>query len=110
MLLWLWCKLAAVAPIQPQPVAWELPYAVGVALKRQNKKSLWNSHMVQEVKVQALQQPWLGVPIVAQWLTNPTRMQVQSLALLGGLSIWCCHELWRRSQTQLGSCVAMAMA
>ena len=34
--LWLWCRLAAVAPIQP--VAWELPYVVGVALKRQKKK------------------------------------------------------------------------
>ena len=26
-LLWLWCRLAAVAPIQP--LAWELPYAMG---------------------------------------------------------------------------------
>ena len=30
---WLWCKPAAVAPIQP--LAWELPYATGAALKRQ---------------------------------------------------------------------------
>ena len=28
-LLQLWCKLAAVAPIQP--LAWELPYAAGAA-------------------------------------------------------------------------------
>ena len=35
-LLWLWCRLAAKAPIQP--LAWELPYAMGVALKRQKKK------------------------------------------------------------------------
>ena len=34
-LLWLWCTLTAVAPIPP--LAWELPYAVGVALKIQNK-------------------------------------------------------------------------
>ena len=33
---WLWCRPAAVAPIQP--LAWELPYAVGVALKRKKKK------------------------------------------------------------------------
>ena len=26
-LLWLWCRLAAAAPIKP--LAWELPYAVG---------------------------------------------------------------------------------
>ena len=30
--LWLWCRLKATAPIQP--LAWELPYAVGGALKR----------------------------------------------------------------------------
>ena len=35
-LLWLWCRLAAVAPIRP--LAWELPYATGVALKKQEKK------------------------------------------------------------------------
>ena len=32
-LLWLWCRPAAVAPIGP--LAWEPPYVVGVALKRQ---------------------------------------------------------------------------
>ena len=31
-LLWLWRRLAAIVPIQP--LAWELPYAVGVALKK----------------------------------------------------------------------------
>ena len=31
--LWLWCRLAAAAPIQP--LAWELPYAMDVTLKRQ---------------------------------------------------------------------------
>ena len=35
-LLWLWRKLAAVALIQP--LAWELPYATGVALKKKNNK------------------------------------------------------------------------
>ena len=32
VLLWLWCMLAVVAPIQP--LAWKLPYAVVVALKK----------------------------------------------------------------------------
>ena len=32
VLLWLWQKPAAAAPIQS--LAWELPYAVGVVLKR----------------------------------------------------------------------------
>ena len=27
------------------------------------------------------------------------RMQVRSLALLSASKIWCCHELWCRSQT-----------
>ena len=35
-LLWLWCRPAAVALIQP--LAWELPYATGAALKSKNRK------------------------------------------------------------------------
>ena len=38
-LLWLWCRLAATAPIGP--LAWEPPYAVGAAqemAKRQQQK------------------------------------------------------------------------
>ena len=34
--LWLWQRLAAAAPIRP--LAWELPYAEGAALKRQTNK------------------------------------------------------------------------
>ena len=36
VLLWLWCRPSAVAPIQP--LAWELPYAISAALKRLKKK------------------------------------------------------------------------
>ena len=38
-LLWQWCRLAAVAQIGP--LAWELPYAEGTALKKakENKKA-----------------------------------------------------------------------
>ena len=36
MLLWLWCRLAAVAPIRP--LAWEPPYATGAALRKKEKK------------------------------------------------------------------------
>jgi len=32
----LWCRLAAIALIQP--LAWELPYAMGAALKKRPKK------------------------------------------------------------------------
>ena len=35
-MLWLWCRPATVAPTQP--LAWELPYAPGVALKKKKKK------------------------------------------------------------------------
>ena len=34
--LWLWCRPEAVAPIPP--LAWEPPYAMGVALKSIKKK------------------------------------------------------------------------
>ena len=54
-----------------------------------------------------------GVPSVAQqkriWLAS-VRMQVQSLALLSGLRILHCRELWCSSQTQLGSHAAVAVA
>jgi len=35
-LLWPWCRLAAAALIQP--LAWELPYTMGVALKKKEKE------------------------------------------------------------------------
>ena len=43
-LLWLWCILAATAPIQP--LAWGLQYAMGMALKRPppQKKGSKNGH------------------------------------------------------------------
>ena len=37
VLLWLWCRSAAIPPIRP--LAWEPPYAVGAALKRQKQKT-----------------------------------------------------------------------
>ena len=49
VLLWLWCRLVATALIRP--LGWEPPCALDAALK--DKKT--------------------GVPVVAQWLTNPTR-------------------------------------
>ena len=36
VLLWLWCRQAAAAPIQP--LAWKVPFAAGLATKRQKKK------------------------------------------------------------------------
>ena len=47
--LWLWCSLAATAPIRP--LAWELPYATSSALKSKNKKKVHAAYIE------------LGVPI-----------------------------------------------
>ena len=41
-LLWLWRRPVATAPIRP--LAWELPYATGVALKQQTKKEQWDNN------------------------------------------------------------------
>ena len=46
----------ATAPIRP--LAWEPPYAAGAALEKPKKQNKTKN---------------LGVPVVAQWLTNPTR-------------------------------------
>ena len=52
------------------------------------------------------------VPVPAQqkriWL-GTMRLWVQSLALLSGLRIGRCHELWCRLQTRLGSGIAVAL-
>ena len=51
-----------------------------------------------------------GVPLVAQHYQArlvSMRTQVRSLALISGLRIRHCHELWCRSQMWLGSGVAM---
>ena len=69
VLLWLWRRPAATAPIQP--LAWEPPYATGVAQKsKQNKKKLFK-----------------GVPVVAQWLSNPTRNH-EVWGSIPGLAQW----------------------
>ena len=53
----------------------------------------------------------LGVPFLAQQLTNlrSMGMQVRSLASLSGLRIRHCPELWCRLQTWLRSRVTVAV-
>ena len=52
---------------------------------------------------------------MAQWKKNLTSihedagLQIRSLASLSGLRIWHYRELWCRSQTQLGSSIAVAV-
>ena len=60
----------------------------------------------------AIKKNKIGVPVMTQWLTNLTRnheVAVRSLALLSGLMIQRCRELWCSLQTRLGSCVAVAL-
>ena len=75
--LWLWCRLAAVSLIRP--LAWDPPCAAGAALEktiRQKKKEKEKrkekikakSSLAKQVELKSL-----GVPVVAQWLTNLTR-------------------------------------
>ena len=64
-------------------------------------------------KTDDLKKTYTGVSVVAQWLTNPTRNhEVAGLipALLSGLRIQYCHELWCSLQMWLGSSVAVALA
>ena len=58
-LLCLWRRPVATAPIRP--LAWEPPYAEGAALEKTK-----NKQTKKKLKT-------LGVPVVVQWLTNPTR-------------------------------------
>ena len=49
---------------------------------------------------------WLGR---LRTLLASIRIQVQSLALLSGLRICCCHKLWQRSQMKLKSGIGVAV-
>ena len=73
VLLWLWCRPAAVAPIRP--LAWESPYAMGAAQEiattttttKRQKRQKTNKKQNNKKKTNS------EFPVVAQWLTNPTR-------------------------------------
>ena len=54
-----------------------------------------------------------GIPVVAQWKRIPlgtTRWWVPPVTSVSEVRIWRCRELWCRSQTRLGSGMAVAVA
>ena len=63
-----WCKLAATALVRP--LTWKPPCTTGATLKRQ---------IIMIIK--------LGVPVVAQWVKNPTGI-CGDAGLIPGLAQW----------------------
>ena len=55
VVLWLWCRPAVVAPIRPP--AWEPPYAVGAALKKERKKKKFYNYFKVKLRSCLLQPP-----------------------------------------------------
>ena len=65
MLLWLWCRSVATSPIRP--IAWEPPYAMGVALEKTKRKE-----RKEEKRKGKKKKKKEGVPAMAHWIRNPT--------------------------------------
>ena len=109
------CGVGWQLQIQLVPLAWEPPYAAGVALRRKKEKKNLVNQMSSKFKIFSLQKALLRkiksrVPIMAQQKQirlGTIRLQVRSLALLSGLRIQHCRELCR-SHTQLRPGVAMS--
>ena len=73
-------------------------------------KCYWNVVSAKHNKWRTIKWGMPGVPNVAQWKRIwlvSIRMWVESLS---GLGIQRCHELWCRSEMQLGSRIAVAVA
>ena len=68
-LLWLWCRLAAVAPIQP--LAWELPHGTGAALKKKNQMRTLDSFLSLPLLSLPVSFPSCSLPFLFLSLLNP---------------------------------------
>ena len=87
MLLWLQCSLATVALIQP--LAWELPYAEGVALKKQKQTNEENQkiHKTQNQNKQINNKKTLPQLIVIL-------IKISNTILLSTVKTWT--QVWQR--------------
>ena len=67
-LLWLWCRLAATAPIRP--LAWEPPYAKGAAqeMAKRQKKNDGEGVKKREFWYTIGGNEWASLPVVANSL------------------------------------------
>ena len=80
VLLWLWCRLAAVAPVGP--LAWEPPYATGMALKKPEKKipkgllPLSHSGIALPPIIASLWNSWLGLVVVVPKAENSAALSL----------------------------------
>ena len=85
----LWCRLAATAPIWP--LAWELPYAAGVALKSKTNKQ--KSRMQNEMKS--------TMPFMCSPQTDPITLDIIYLPVFIKISMGPINTRWRMMFTFL---------
>ena len=112
------CRRRKTFFLNPSEVRWLGPCKIvwqKTSQQEKNKPKFTNMcimHKHWSTQRRGLKSGPLGVPVVAQWKLiwlGTMKSQVRFLALLSGLRIQHYCELWRRSQTWLGSGVGVAV-